>query len=170
MKMAEFRNWQQGLVIGTSLLASIPVGDYTSRQVINAGANRWMLRPGLGMSYRMDRWQFEFKGEISFFEDNDDFYNGIKSEQDPLYAVSSHLIFDLRKGRWISLDANYFWGGESKKNGLRVDDRQDNSRLGLTFSMPITPKFSIKLFASEGVATRIGNDFERYGISGLYRF
>lgn len=170
LKMAEYRKWKQGLVVGASLLASIPVGEYTSDQIINAGTNRWMLRPGLGMSWRTGRWQWEFKTEVSFFEDNDDFFGGIKSEQDPLYAVNAHVIFDLRKGRWISLDTNYFWGGEGKKDGRSQDDRQDNARFGLTYSMPITQKQSIKLYYSEGVATRIGNDFDRYGISWLYRF
>jgi len=99
LDLSEYRKWKQGLVIGTSLTVAIPVGDYTSRQIINAGTNRWLLKPALGMSWRTGRWQWELKGAISFFEDNDDFYGGIKSEQDPLYALNTHVIFDLRKGR-----------------------------------------------------------------------
>jgi len=170
MGMKEFRQWQPGLVVGASLLATVPWGTYDSEHLINAGANRWMLRPGIGTSWSTGRWQFELQAAVSFFEDNDDFYNGLHVEQDPLYGLNTHIIYNLRKGRWISLDANYFVGGESTVDGKKADDRQDNSRFGLTFSSPITQQLSAKLYASTGVMTRIGNEFESIGLGLLYRF
>ena len=168
MDLEEFRQWKQGLVVGASLLATVPIGTYDSDHLINAGANRWLLRPGVGMSWRTGPWQFELQSTVSFFEDNDDFFGGIRVEQDPLYSINSHVIYNLRKGRWISLDANYFAGGRTTKDGQRADDRQDNSRFGLTFSSPIYHRLSVKLYTSTGIATRIGNDFDSFGL-GLIR-
>jgi hypothetical protein len=170
MGMKEFRQWQGGLVAGASLMATIPLGTYDSDHIINAGANRWMLRPGLGMSWRAGSWQFELQAAVSFFEDNDDFFGGIHVEQDPLYAINAHIIYNLRKGRWVSVDANYFAGGETTKDGQSGDDRQENSRFGLTYSTPLTQQLSLKIYASTGMMTRVGNEFESLGLGLLYRF
>ena len=170
MELGEYLKWTPGLVVGASLQASIPVGSYTNKQLINAGANRWMLRPGIGMSYAAGGWHFDLSTSIRFFEDNDDFYRGIYLEQKRLYQVQSHLVYSFPKGRWLSLDANYYWGGETSKDGVKAGDRAANSRWGLTFSMPLNPHNSIKLYVSSGVATRIGGDFDNYGIAWQYRF
>ncbi len=170
MAMKEFSQWRRGMVAGASLRVIMPFGTYDSDHVINAGSNRWIIRPGLGMSWPVRRWRFELQGAVSFFEDNDDGFQGVKKEQDPLYSANTHIIYTFPKRRWISLDANYFWGGESTVNGMDVGDRQENSRFGLTFSTPITPQQSIKFYASEGVVTRIGNDFTTLGVAWLYRF
>jgi hypothetical protein len=170
MKLKDFVQWQQGLVMGASLMATIPTGTYDSDHLINAGTNRWMIKPGLGVSWRTGRWQWELKGSVSFYEDNDDFFGGNRVERDPLLAMSTHVIYDLRKGRWISVDANYFNGARSTQNGVKSDDKQDNSRFGVTYSFPLNPHHSIKLFFSTGVFTRIGNDFDNFGAAWLYRF
>ncbi|WP_066048723.1 transporter [Halioglobus sp. HI00S01] len=169
MGLEEFGGWQQGLVVGASVAAQLPWGSYSSEQLINAGANRWKVTPALGVTWRTGRWQWELKGQVSVFEENDDFFNGNTIEQDPLYQVSGHLIRLLGKGRWVSLDANYFAGGRTDANGERQDDRQENSRLGITFSMPFTRHQSLKLYASRGVLTRIGNEFDTFGVGWVYR-
>ena len=53
---------------------------------------------------------------------------------------------------------------------MQSGDRQENSRIGVTYSMPVTRHQSIKLYASTGVLTRVGNDFDTYGIVWQYRF
>lgn len=158
------------LVVGASLAATAPVGTYDPEHLINAGANRWSLKPTLGMSKRMGRFQLEAKTSVTWFEDNDNFYGGILVEQDPLYTISGHLIYLLERGSWVSLDANYFIGGETTKNGTDSDDRQENSRWGLTWTKPLAPRHVLKLYISTGVVTRIGNDFDNFGAAYVYRF
>lgn len=170
LKRSEFRQWKQDLVIGASLGVSVPVGTYNSEHLINAGANRWAAKPTLGMSKRMSGWQWEAKVSATLFEDNDDFFNGIHVEQDPLYTISAHFIYLLKRGSWVSLDANYFTGGETTKDGVKAGDRQDNSRWGITWTKPINRKHLIKLFVSTGVVTRVGNDFNNFGLGYLYQF
>ena len=170
LTLQDFSQWDEGLVVGTSLQLGVPVGTYSSDHLINGGTDRWMVRPSLGLSFRMGSWYVDAMTSMSFFEDNNNGFEGAKVEQDPIWAAQSHLIYNLKKGRWISLNANYFSGGENTINGVKADDKQENSRWGVTFSMPITSHHSIKLSASTGVLTRVGNDFDSYGIYWLYRF
>lgn len=170
MKLAEFTTWEPGLVMGASLQAVVPVGTYNSENLLNAGANRWLLRPGLGMSYRVGRWHFDLAGSVRFYEDNDDFYGGNKLEQDPLYSLQGHLVYYLARGRWVSLNANFYGGGETSLNGDDRDDGLENSRWGATFSTPLSRHLSLKLNASTGVVTRTGSDFDSYGAALQYRF
>lgn len=170
LELEDFSRWDNGLVVGSSLQVSVPVGTYTSDHLINAGTNRWMVRPGIGLSFHMGNWYIDAMTSARFFEDNNNYFEGTRLEQDPIYALQSHLIYVFGKGRWLALNANAFYGGESSVNGTKRGDDQNNSRLGLTFSMPITRRQSIQLSASNGIVTRVGNDFESYGIFWLYRF
>ena len=79
------------------------------------------------------------------------------------------MVYGLSPGHWISLNANFFRGGETTLDGRRADDRQENSRWGLTYSVRINRHHSIKLNYSTGVVTRVGNDFDSYGLVWLYR-
>jgi outer membrane putative beta-barrel porin/alpha-amylase len=170
LELADFAAWQPGLVMGASVQVSAPVGTYKDDAIVNIGSNRWMVRPGLGLSYQWDRWHIDAIASVRFFEDNDDYFEGLYVKQDPIYAVQSHLIYSLRKGRWIALNANFFRGGETNVDGVDMGNRQENSRFGITFSMPISRHNSVKLYANTGVITRIGNDFDTFGAAWQYRF
>ena len=50
LTLDQFKSYQQDLIIGASLAASIPWGQYNSQQMLNVGANRWFVQPGLGVS------------------------------------------------------------------------------------------------------------------------
>jgi hypothetical protein len=168
--LREFMSWKPGLVIGTSLQVIAPFGDYTSRQLINAGTNRWVIRPGLGMSYQSGRWLWELAGSVRIFEDNDDFFNNTELEQDPIWQLQAHLTYNFNRGRWLSLNTNFFRGGETTVSGVEKDDYLENARLGVTFSTPLTQRLSLKLFASTSVQTRVGNEFDAYGAALQVRF
>ena len=170
LKLKEFVKWESGLVIGTSLQLSVPIGTYDNDKLINFGANRWMIRPGVGMSYKFGRWHYDIIASVRLFEDNDDFLDGSTVEQDPLYSVQGHLIYSLKKGRWISLNANFYRGGETSVEQVASHNLKENSRFGVTYSMPFSAHHSLKLYASTGILTRTGDDFDTYGIAWQYRF
>lgn len=170
MPLEDFVRWEPGLVIGTSLQVSVPTGSYTSRQLINAGLGRWVVRPGIGASFRTGRWHYDLSASVKIFEDNDEFFEGRYLEQEPIYGMQFHLVRYFSQGRWLSLNGNFYRGGETTVDGQSADDLQENSRWGLTYSMPVTRRHSVKLYASTGVVTRIGSDFDTYGIAWQYRF
>jgi hypothetical protein len=65
---------------------------------------------------------------------------------------------------WASLDLTYYEGGSTTVNGQKKNDRQDNTRGGLTLAVPVTMNQSLKLAWSRGVTTRIGTAFETFGV------
>jgi hypothetical protein len=170
MDMKEFRSSPSGRVIGVSLRVDMPVGDYNNENLINSGSNRWTFKPEIGISNRWDRISYEGALAARLFTDNDNFYGDVTLEQDPLYQLQAHLIYDLTKGRWISLNGNYFWGGLTSKDGAEGDDVQKNSRIGLTFALPLNAQNSLKFYASRGLITNIGNDSDTLGVVWQYRW
>jgi len=170
MDMNAFRSNPSRRVIGASLTVAAPWGDYNNENVINTGSNRWTFKPEIGISNRWGRWSAEGAFAARLFTDNDNYKGNTTLQQDPLYQLQTHIIYDLPKGRWISLNGNYFWGGRTKKNGVRGDDRQKNSRIGVTFATPLNTQNSLKFFASRGVITSIGNDSDTYGVVWQYRW
>ena len=171
MDMQQFRSNPSRRVIGASLKVDMPLGDYNNENLINTGSNRWTFKPEIGIS---NRWGSRVSGEAALaarlFTDNDNFFGGTKLEQKPLYQLQAHFIYDLQKGRWVSINGNYFWGGRTSKDGVKGDDIQKNSRIGITLGWPLTPQHSLKFFASRGVITNIGNDSDNYGIVWQYRW
>jgi hypothetical protein len=57
-----------------------------------------------------------------------------------------------------------------KTNAVPNADFQSNERFGLTLSLPINRRQSIKLNASSGISTRTGTDFDTYGAVWQYRW
>ena len=91
-------------------------------------------------------------------------------QQDPIYAVRGHAIYSLLSGVWVSADVTHFAGGRTTIDGERNDDRLSNWRVGATVSVPLTARYSIRLYGSTGVAARTGNNFNLVGAALQYRW
>ena len=167
---AEFKSYEQDLIIGASLQVTAPAGQYDATKLVNIGTNRWSFRPELGISKTVRQWTFEFKASATLFTDNDEFFNGNARSQDPLYNFGGHVIYNFPSGIWGSLDATYFTGGRTTVNGVLKEDLQQNWRLGGTLAFPVDRSNSIKLYASSGVSARTGNSYDLFGIAWQYRW
>jgi hypothetical protein len=170
LEMSDFIKKEKELVVGASMQLSFPTGQYDSDYLINIGANRWVIRPEIGMSIPWRRWSLEFAAGVRIFSDNSDFVGGVTLSQDPLYNLQVHMIYDLSPRQWLSLNGNYFFGGVAYKDDVPSAIRQANSRLGITWSMLVNSKIALKVSAHAGVVTRIGNDSNTYTIAGTYRW
>jgi hypothetical protein len=71
---------------------------------------------------------------------------------------------------WIAIDATHYEGGRTATNGVLNNDLQSNGRLGLTLSVPINRRQSLKFGGSRGVATRTGTDFDLLAVAWQYRW
>jgi hypothetical protein len=107
---------------------------------------------------------------VTFYTDNDDFFGGHTREQNAIYSVQGHLIYNFGRGVWGALDGTYYTGGRTTLDSVEGNDLQESSRLGLTLSLPVTRYNSVKLYASTGVSTRTGTDFDAVGIAWQYRW
>lgn len=170
LRLPEFAQYRQELIVGASLQVSAPTGQYDPTRLVNIGANRWFFKPEVGLSKAVDRWTLELTAAATFFSDNDAFYNGNRRAQDPLYSTQAHVIYGFRSGVWASIDATWFSGGRSTLNGTLNNDLQQNWRVGATLALPVDRHHSVKLYASSGVAARTGNNFDLLGIAWQVRW
>jgi hypothetical protein len=170
LNLQEFKDYEQDLIIGVSLQVTAPWGQYDPGRLINIGTNRWSFKPEVGVSKALGPWTLEAQAAAIFFTDNTDFFRGATRSQDPVYSLQAHAIYNFRAGIWASLDATYFNGGRTTIDGLENSDLQQNWRVGGTLAFPLDRRNSVKLYASRGVSSRTGNDYDLLGIAWQYRW
>ena len=90
--------------------------------------------------------------------------------QPPISSVQGHVSFVGGWGIWGGVDGTYYTGGRTTIDGAEGNDLQKNTRLGATVALPVTRHHSVKLYASTGVSTRTGSDFDAVGIAWQYRW
>lgn len=170
LNASEFGSYRQDWIVGGSLRLGLPLGQYDNTRLINIGANRWSIRPELGVSKAIGKWTIELAPGVAVYSDNDDFFGGNRRAQDPLYGLQSHFCYHFRPGFWAAFDAAWFSGGQSEVNGIRKEDRAEGARLGLTLAVPVNKHHSLKLYAVTGFNARWGRDFEALGLAWQYRW
>ncbi len=132
-------------VVGAAIAVTLPLGEHHEDKLINLGNNRFVIRPQVGLVHTFGDWSYELTGSVLFFTENDDFYGGNKREQDPMFAVQSHLVKNFEQGKWLSLSAGYGWGAKDKINGVQKENKRHTFLSALSFGMPISRTQSIKL-------------------------
>jgi Putative MetA-pathway of phenol degradation len=167
--MADFPTYQQDVIVGVSLQVTAPLGQYDSTKLLNVGTNRWSFKPELGVSKAWGPLILEVIPAITFFTDNNDFFGGKTLEQDPLYSVQGHLIYEFVPAFWAALNATYYAGGRTTIDGEK-GQQLENVRLGLTAALSLSRHQSIKLYGSTGVYNRTDSDFWAVGIAWQLRW
>ena len=168
MTPREFTQREPQTTLGFSTSLSVPTGEYDPSKLINLGTNRWALKAELGLTHPIGKWLLEAYAGAWWFEDNDNFFGGQRREQDPLASAQVHVSYTFKPRMWLALNTTYYQGGQTTVNGVGKDDRQSNSRAGITFSMPVGQKYSLKFNWSRGATTRIGSNFTSYGLGLQY--
>jgi hypothetical protein len=107
----------------------------------------------------------EFYAGVWLFTANDDFFGGQVKRQDPLASFQTHVVYTIRPRLWAAFDFTYYAGGETTVDGRRQNDRQGNTRAGLTVSLPVARSQSLKLSYTNGVSTRVGSAFQTIGVA-----
>ena len=169
LSMEEFPAYRQDLIVGAGLQVTVPLGQYDSTKLLNVGTNRWSFKPELGVSKALGPVIVELIPAITFFTINDDFFGGKTLEQEPIYSVQGHLIYEFFPALWGALNATYYAGGRTTIDGEK-GERQENVRLGLTAALSVSRYQSIKLYGSTGIYNRTDNDFWAVGIAWQYRW
>jgi hypothetical protein len=169
LSLEEWMRRPDDLVAGASLQVSAPLGQYDDDRAVNLGNNRWSLKPELGISKAWGPVSLELSSAVTLFQDNQDFL-GETREQDPLYAFQAHAVYSFRRSLWLALDGTYYLGGRTRVGGVRNDDLQSNTRVGATLSLPLSARYSLKLYASTGVSTRTGGDWDAFGVAWQVRW
>jgi hypothetical protein len=169
MRLPEFTNYQQNIIIGMSLAVTAPLGAYEDDKLLNIGNNRWSIKPELGISKALGRFTLELAPGVTFYTDNDHYF-GQAREQDPVFSMQAHGIYSFRRGLWGAVSATYYAGGDNTLDGVAQHDRQEHVRIGGSLSVPLGKHPSIKFYGSTGVWSQSGSDFWLAGIALQYRW
>ncbi len=159
-------------VVGAAIGVVLPLGENLEDKLLNLGQNRFIVRPQVGVLHTRGKWSYELSASTFLYEDNDEFFDGNKREQDPLFATQFHVIRQFDKpGYWGSISAGYAWEGESTVNGVDKDDHKRIFLSALTFGMPIGKKQSLKFaYIRNRTNTNTGGDTDSFAVAWSRRF
>lgn len=152
----EFAKQKRRTVIGASVIVAIPTGQYDANRLVNLSANRWALKPEIGISKPLGRWTAEAAAGVWVFSPNKNFFGGRRREQSPLLSVQGDVTYTFRPRFWVAVSGTFYRGGHTTVNGIKNTDAQSNSRYGGTLSYPFNRHHSLKLAVSRGLTARFG--------------
>lgn len=164
----EFAKYQDKTVFGTSLVISIPTGQYYVERAINLGANRWGFKPEIGLSKRFGAFYGEIYSGVWLFTKNTEYLKTNTVTQNPLFTFQGHVSYLFPSKIWIAVSGTYVNGGDTKVNGIQKNDFQKNFRTGATLSVPLSLHSTIKAIFQTGVETRVGGNFTIYSLAYQY--
>ena len=169
MSPGEYVKWHERSLVGASLTVLIPTGQYDSAKLVNIGANRWGIKPEVGFTRRRGHWAVDGYAGAWFFTGNDSYYPGANHRtQAPFLSGEAHLGYYLGLRAWASVDANFWDGGRTSVNGIEANDKQRNSRVGGTISLPFGKHQSLKFSYSHGAYVTIGGAFNNFNAAWQY--
>lgn len=176
MGVGEFSKWRQKTLLGASLTVQTPTGQYDPSRLINTGNNRWAFKPEIGLSQRWRHWILDAYGAVWFFTPNNNFFDNDplspgrnKQTEKPMGATELHLSYDVKPRLWLSIDGNYWRGGETSLNGVPTPTTlQANSRLGATVAVPVSKHQSLKFSYSGGTYVRFGGNYQDISFAWQY--
>jgi hypothetical protein len=169
LSMEDFASYQPDLVLGVSLQVTAPLGQYDSSKLLNIGTNRWSIKPELGVSKSWGPLTLELIPGVTFFTTNNDFVGGKTLEQDPIYSLQAHLIYQFSPAFWAAFNSTYYVGGRTTVNGAESQE-PENVRLGMTAALSLSRHQSIKLYGSAGAYNRTDNNFWGLGVAWQVRW
>jgi len=165
MGLREYVKSPRRTIIGTSLTAVAPTGEYDRTKLINLGTNRWAFKPEVGVAVPMGHWDLDAYLGVWLFTDNGAFYPGERvRSQDRVVALQGHTSYTFRPRLWAAIDATWYQGGGASLDGDAPSGTMNNSRLGATVSFPMGRQQSLKFAYSSGVAVRTGTNFRTLSV------
>jgi len=168
LDLPAFARYRQRTIVGVSLQAALPFGQYDETKLINLGSNRWSFRPEIGISHLVRRVTLEASGGSWIFTANDANYGGTTLEQRALYFLKGDVIYTFRRNLWVSANYGRAKGGETIVDGVLKNDLQTNDRGGITASVPLTKASALRFAYTNGLTTRLGADFNSIAVGYQY--
>lgn len=158
-------------IVGAALAISLPLGEYKEDKLLNLGQNRFIIRPQIGAVHTRGPWSFELTGSAFLYTDNDEFFNGNKLEQEPLFALQTHIIRNFQRGIWASISAGAVRAGQSIVNGEKKDDQKEDFLYALSAGLPVTRTSSIKVVYARGRTQKdVGSDADNIAVAYIRAF
>ena len=170
MKPPQFAKWKQKVLLGASLRILAPTGQYDPTKIVNWGINRWAFKPEFGYSERWGNWVLDAYAGVWFYTTNPAFGPvGKPLSEDPIGSFEGHLSRDFKRGTWVSLDGNFWWGGLTSLSGIKnLKTEQTGSRIGGTGAWRFSKHQSVKASYSAGTYSRFGGNYQNVSVAWQY--
>jgi hypothetical protein len=166
----DFAQYQQKTIFGVSLVTSVPTGLYYTDKRVNIGANRWGFKPEVGISKRFEHIYAEFYSGVWFYTKNDEFLGDKELNQEPVLSFQGHASYYFKNQMWVGININWFNGGKTAIDDLPAGSPINSSRIGATWSVPLSRSQSVKLQLNTGTFKDIGLNYDSVSFSYQYVF
>jgi hypothetical protein len=166
----EFAGFQPKTIVGITLRMQLPLGQYDASKIVNLGSNRWVFSPQIGVWHVVRNFTFEAYAGVWLFSHNREFLGTQVKSQDPLATFQVHVSYLFRSGIWFAASSRQSLGGAVTIDGGDRLDPETNNRLGLTVSVPVRSRYSLKLIATTGITATVGNDYNTFAVAGQVLF
>ena len=156
----KFAGFQPKTIVGVTMRIQVPLGQYDASKLINLGSNRWVFSPQVGVWHVVSNFTFEAYAGMWLFTDNKAFLGTQVRSQEPLFTFQLHASYEFRGGVWIAASSRQSLGGAVAVEGGDRLDPEANNRVGLSLSIPVRPRYTLKLIGTTGLSTTVGNDYD----------
>jgi hypothetical protein len=165
MHRREFAKYRPKLIVGASLTATAPTGQYDPNVLINVGTNRWAVKPEIGIARFVGKWEFEGAFGAWIYTKNSDFFGNTYRTQQSLGSAQMHIVRLLPRRTWLAFDATFFTGGRTTVGSKINADYEGNTRIGATYGIGIGRRQSLRFAYFNGVTARVGADIQSVSVA-----
>jgi hypothetical protein len=166
MRLGEFVKTPRRTIVGTSITVAAPTGEYDRTKLINLGNHRWAVKPEVGIAIPKGPWDIDAYLGVWLFTTNSDYYPGESVRaQDPLVALQGHVSYTFKPRLWLAVNGTWYHGGAAHVDSGDPIGSVNNSRVGVTLSIPASRRQSLKISYSDGMVVRAGSDFRSIGVA-----
>lgn len=170
LRRADFASYRPKTIVGGSVQARIPIGQYDPERLLNLGSNRWTVRVQTGISHTIETWIFEGHVSAWLFTRNSDFFGGQTVDQRPLFAGKVHIIKALPNGVWLAVSGGYAAGGRPTVDGVLRDFSLETFRFAGTVVFPFADGHAVKLTLASAKRIEEGPDFDNLLLAYQHRW
>jgi hypothetical protein len=170
LERKDFVKFQQKTIFGVSIVTSFPTGIYYADKRINIGTNRWGFKPEVGVSKRFKKVYAELYSGIWFYTKNDEFIIDKDLQQEPVFSFQAHGSYFFKNQMWVGININWFSGGKTVIDDVPAGSIINSSRIGATWSVPLSKSQSLKLQFNTGTFKDIGLNYDSINLSYQYVF
>jgi hypothetical protein len=85
-------------------------------------------------------------------------------------SFQGHASYYFKNQMWVGININWFRGGETDVDDLPAGSLINSSRIGATWSVPLSRSQSVKLQLNTGAFKDIGLNYDSISLSYQYVF
>lgn len=148
-----------------------PLGEYNNNQALNLGRNQWAFKAQTGVVKGFGNLYVEVIPSVEVYSDNTDFSSAsLTLEREPLYAVETHISYDLTPSVLVSLDHFYLNGGKSEVENTTVDSELETQALQLTTRLALASNQFLNLQYKKDISVKNGLKTNTFGVQFTFGF